>query len=251
MKTFVYIIIILSLIMSACSNESPKPRTKDETLSQMQTSIKAIDSLSSDSENQTTVIYNKFTTRFTQMTNSQTSSDNTVNLSVEADSNHSRYPVKSYQAYVRNGALKANPVPTYITYQARRADTKYIETAVADIFNLNRILQGVVKPVADKVTIDKDSIKYTGNNQVLKELFEYGLSSSSLNQVEALSDLTDLKVAAGEYTVNYSPAKVYPKTLSFKVEMTATIDEEPVRIQMEQTTNYSDFNKTTVTDPTE
>jgi len=72
-----------------------------------------------------------------------------------------------------------------------------------------------------------------------------------MNQIEPLSDLKDLTVTSGSYSIQYSPVKVYPKTLTFQVEVTATIDEDPVMIKMEQTTDYYDFNKTKVTDLTE
>ncbi|KAA1039091.1 hypothetical protein [Macrococcus equipercicus] len=248
MKKIVYIITILSLITGACSKESPAPRTKDETFSQMQQSIKAIASLSSESENKTTVIYNKFTTQFTQKTNSQTNTADQFNLRVKAASNNMHYPVKSYKADLKNGVLQADPKPDYITYQARHADTKYIESTIADIFNLKHLLQDVIKPEADHMTVNKDSMHYEGHGAVMTALFEYGLASSSLNQVESLADIQDLKVKSGSYTVDYSPVNVYPKTLTFDVEMTGTIDEEPVHIHMKQTTNYYDFNKTKVKD---
>ncbi len=251
MKKIIYIIIILTLMTVGCSKETPAPRTKDETLKQLQQSIKAIDSLSSESENKTTVIYNKFTTQFTQKTTSQTNTLDEFNSAVEADSNHSRYPVHSYRVYIKGGVLRADPDPSYLTYQARRADTKYIEAAIADIFNLKHIVQGVIKPSADDVSIDEQAIHYKGTGAVMKELFEYGLVSSSMNQIEPLSDLKDLTVTSGSYSIQYSPVKVYPKTLTFQVEVTATIDEDPVMIKMEQTTDYYDFNKTKVTDLTE
>lgn len=245
MKKFVSLLFILTLFMTACSSEPKKKAlTLDETIKQMQSSVKKIDSLSAESDNETTVIYNKFTTKFTQLTKTKTNTLDQFTLKADAASNNTKYHVKSYTAAINKNKLLTTPQTNYISYQARKADKAFIEALIADHFNLTHIIQDVIKPA--EVTSDGTALYYKGTDDVMKVLFDYGFNVSSLNQIEALADMTDLKVKSGDYTLRYSPAKIYPKELIFNIQLTGTIDEQPVTIHMKQTTKYYDFNKTTL-----
>lgn len=246
MKKLIYLVIILSLIVSACSSEQPKSLSLDEKIAKMQKAIKNADSLSSDTENETTVIYNKYTTRFTEQETAKTDTLKTFSLTVDAESNNTKYPVKDYEVLIDDGNFNIQPAPTYLNYRAKEADRKYLETKISDHFNLTHLMQDVIKPTQEHITDDGKSFSYKGKSKALKQLFEYGLNNSSIDQLETFSDFSDIKIANGTYTVTYSTNQYYPKVLTFDITATVTIDEKPARIHIQETTKFYDFNKTNV-----
>lgn len=246
MKKLICFIIILTFLVSACSSEQPKTLSLDEKIAQMQQSIKNTDSMSSDTENETTVIYNKYTTQFIEKETAKTDTLKTFSLKVEAKSNNTKYPVKSYQALIDDGNFNIQPTPAYLNYRAKNADLQYLETKLSDHFNLTHLMQDVVKPTQDHIKDDGETFTYKGKNKAMKQLFEYGLNNSSLDQLETFSDLSDIKITDGTYSINYSKDKYYPQTLTFNITATATIDDKTARIHIKETTSFYDFNKTDV-----
>lgn len=246
MKKLIYLIIILTFIVSACSSEQPKKLTLDEKIAHMQQSVKDTASLSSHTENTATVIYNKYTTQFTEKEIAKTDTLKTFSLQVDAQSNNTKYPVKDYRALIDDGNFNIKPAPVYLNYRAKKADRNYLETKIADHFNLTHIIQNVIKPVQQSIEDDGKTLSYTGKHKVMKALFEYGLNNSSLDQLETFSDMSDIKIADGSYSLTYSPRHYDPKTLTFDITATATIDDKPARIHIKETTSFYDFNKTDV-----
>lgn len=248
MKKLTVLFIILTLIITGCAapQEKKKPLTKDQIIARMQKNIKATDSISLDATNKTTISYDKFTTKFTQDTASQFDTINKSALLIKADSNNTKYHVKSVIFNMDDGNIEAFPEPQYLNYRARNADIQYFSSVQSNIVNLTDIVQNVVKKEVDNIKTTDSTIQYQGNSQNLKHLFDYGVDFSSMNQVSTFNDLTDIKIQSGSFDVELSPVKKLPKTLSFDIKVNAKIKNKPVTILMTQETHYKAFNKTNV-----
>ncbi|WP_414050478.1 hypothetical protein [Macrococcus animalis] len=248
MKKLTTLFIILALIITGCASpkEKKKPLTKDQIIARMQKNIKAIDSISLSASNKTTISYDKFTTKFTQDTASQFDTINKSALLINADSNNTKYPVKSVIFNMDEGNIEAYPNTQYLNYRARKADIQYFSTVQSNIVNLTDIVQNVIKKEVETIEVTDNVIHYEGNSKYLKYLFDYGIDFSSMNQIAAFNDLTDINIQSGSFDVELSSEKKLPKTLNFDLKVNAKIKDKPVTIIMNQETTYKDFNKTNV-----
>ncbi|MGV2876335.1 hypothetical protein ROU88_10800 [Macrococcus capreoli] len=241
------LILILTLLLSACSQQKTvQPMTKDEMIQKMQQSVKAIDSITIAAQSDVTVTYDKFTTKFTQDTDSQFDTINKSALRIIADSNNTKYPVQSIIFNMDKGNVTAYPEPYYLNYRARNADIQYFSTMQSNLVNLTGIIQNVVKKEVDHIKLSDDTLHYDGSSESLKYLFDYGSDCSSMNQIAIMNDLTDIKVTQGSFDITLSPVHKLPKSLNFELKVDAKIKNKPVHFIMKQSTQFKDFNKTNV-----
>lgn len=246
MKKFSIVIFILALILASCSTkEQEKKLTNDELLSKIQQRIKKTESLTLHSENETIAMYDKFTTKFTQTTDSEYDSINESALKIDAKSNHAKYDVKSVIFNLDNGDVTTYPKAKYLNYRARKADNDYFSGVQSQIVNITHLLQDVVKPTIDNVKQQENGLTYQGKSRALLALYQYGFHQSSMNQIEVFNDITDLRVENGSYDITYN-AQYEPETMSFKLKVSGKHVNKPVQILMEQTTDYSKLNETNV-----
>lgn len=246
MKKFSLIIFILALILASCStNEEEKKLKNDELLSKLQKRVKKTESLTLHSDNETITTYDKFTTKFTQSTDSEYDAINKSALKIEAESNHTKYNVKSVIFNLDNGDVTTYPKAKYLNYRARNADVDYFSSVQSQIVNLTHLMQDVVKPTIDDVKQEEQSISYKGKSKALLALYQYGFHQSSMNQIEMFNDITDLTVESGSYNISYN-AQFEPTSLNFKLKVNGKIKNKPVQMIMNQTTDYSKFNRTNV-----
>ncbi|WP_414055311.1 hypothetical protein [Macrococcus equi] len=248
MKKLTALLIILALIITGCASpqQKKKPLTKDQIISRMQKNIKATESITLSADNKTTISYDKFTTKFTQNTQSEYDTVNKSALMITADSNNTKYPVKSVIFNMDNGNIEAYPEPAYLNYRARNADIQYFSGIQSNMVNLTDIVQNIIKKTIDDIEVKDNILHYEGKSQNLKNLFDYGSDFSSMNQIETFNQLTDIKIAKGEYDITLSPEKKLPQLLNFDLKVSAKIKNKPVTILMHQETNYKHFNKTNV-----
>ncbi|TDM42869.1 hypothetical protein ETI09_00450 [Macrococcoides canis] len=111
--------------------------------------------------------------------------------------------------------------------------------------NVTHLLQDIVKPTIDDVKQEDNRLTYKGKSKALLALYQFGFHQSSMNQIEAFNDITDLSVESGSYDITYN-AQYEPETLSFKLKVSGKHGNKPVQILMEQTTEYSKLNETNV-----
>lgn len=247
MKQISLLIVILTLILSACSQETTAPPlSKDEIIKKMQRSVKGIDSVTLSAQSDVMVTYDKFTTKFSQETDSQFDTINKSALRILAHSNNAKYPVQSIIFNMDKGNVTAFPEPQYLNYRARNADIQYFSTIQSDMVNLTGIIQNVVKKESEHVKVTDNTLHFEGKSPSLKHLFEYGNDFSSMNQIALFNGLTDIKVTSGRYDITLSPKQKLPKVLYFELKVEAKIKNKPVNFIMKQETKYKDFNITNV-----
>lgn len=248
MKKISLLFIILALIITGCASpaEKKKPLTKDQIIARMQKHIKGTNSISLNATNKSTVVYDKFTTKFTQQTSSKSDTINQSALLINAASNNTKYPVKSIIFNMDDGNVKAFPEPKYLNYRARKADVQYFSSIQSNMVNLTDIVQNVIKKDVESLNVTEENIHYEGNSTSLNYLFDYGVDFSSMNQIATFNDLTDIKIINGSYDIGLSPVKKLPKQLDFKIKIEAKIKNKPVTILMKQETTFKDFNSTKV-----
>ncbi|WP_323704492.1 hypothetical protein [Mammaliicoccus sp. Dog046] len=242
------LVITITFILASCAPQGQSNfKNGNKAIESFQKNIKDVDSHSIKSQNKTTIDFQDHKTTFNQTSHGRSNHHDKLAFNIEQKSSNKRFNTQNKSIFIQANELKSSPRVHYLNYEAQNAEIDHYQKIGQDWFDLTTFNQSMLKPIENDVTIDGRTLTYDGTNKdVLKYLYQLGYSQSPLVDQQSLSQIDNLNVKSGKFKLTFKDNKTLPEKLTFSIKATGYIKNEKIKINMNQTTDFYNFNKTKV-----